>query len=282
MMQDVEGFIELLRNDGISVRRVGKEWSLLCPYHDEVVPSLFLNNETGEWYCFGCGEKGNLFKLVQKFGKRVISKDIYYAGGKRGGKIFTLDIDKEVKFYFIGRGFLEFEFNRFIDLFGIRKVEFGKDAFVYFPIRDFEGNDIGWIMRGIREDNSGSKYLLSKGFRAKKYFFGEHVMEVGKVERVIVVEGVFDFLKVFNAGFSCLASLGFAEPNLKIARVIKRCKNLREFILFFDSDVKERDLRKWEYYIKGFGKDIKIIKPDKKDPGEMDSDRIKELLGRQE
>ena len=44
-------------------RRVGKEYVLPCPLHDDSRPSLRLNAERGLWHCFPCGEGGDGIEL---------------------------------------------------------------------------------------------------------------------------------------------------------------------------------------------------------------------------
>ncbi|MCB9094717.1 MAG: hypothetical protein H6621_06575 [Halobacteriovoraceae bacterium] len=38
-----------------------------CPFHNDNKPSLSINLEKGLYYCFGCGEKGNLTTLKKHF-----------------------------------------------------------------------------------------------------------------------------------------------------------------------------------------------------------------------
>jgi DNA primase len=39
---------------------------MCCEFHDEKKESLSMNTETGQWICFGCGLKGNLFQFVAR------------------------------------------------------------------------------------------------------------------------------------------------------------------------------------------------------------------------
>src|SRR5215213_677455 len=48
------------------LRRSGTRWSGLCPFHDERTPSFSVNPDTKLYYCFGCGEGGDVFKFVQQ------------------------------------------------------------------------------------------------------------------------------------------------------------------------------------------------------------------------
>ena len=41
------------------------EWAGLCPLHPESHPSFFMNGETGQFYCHGCGAGGDLFRFVE-------------------------------------------------------------------------------------------------------------------------------------------------------------------------------------------------------------------------
>ena len=62
--------IELLRHFEIELERehfnrTGDELIALCPFHEEKNPSFFLNVEKGVFICFGCGESGNIFHLIE-------------------------------------------------------------------------------------------------------------------------------------------------------------------------------------------------------------------------
>lgn len=42
------------------------DFMALCPFHGEKSPSFHVMDDKGAYYCFGCGEKGDLFTFVQK------------------------------------------------------------------------------------------------------------------------------------------------------------------------------------------------------------------------
>ena len=48
------------------LRRVGRRWSGLCPFHAERTPSFSVNGEEGVYYCFGCGAKGDAITFVRE------------------------------------------------------------------------------------------------------------------------------------------------------------------------------------------------------------------------
>ena len=41
----------------------GKDFWCCCPFHEEKTPSCKINDERGNFYCFGCGAKGDIFTL---------------------------------------------------------------------------------------------------------------------------------------------------------------------------------------------------------------------------
>jgi len=50
----------------IALRRVGRNWVGLCPFHAERSPSFNVREETGRYKCFGCGAAGDAFTFVQE------------------------------------------------------------------------------------------------------------------------------------------------------------------------------------------------------------------------
>lgn len=50
----------------MSLKRAGRRFQGLCPFHDEKTPSFSINPESGLFYCFGCGESGNVFQFLMK------------------------------------------------------------------------------------------------------------------------------------------------------------------------------------------------------------------------
>ena len=58
--------IELFESYGHRVQKNGKTHVTNCPFHEDETPSLSISPSKKLWNCFGCGEAGDLFKLVQK------------------------------------------------------------------------------------------------------------------------------------------------------------------------------------------------------------------------
>lgn len=57
----------------------------LCPFHDDNNPnSFFVNLDTGAFYCFSCGAKGDLIKLVQEIKSLDFKQALSFLNNNRG------------------------------------------------------------------------------------------------------------------------------------------------------------------------------------------------------
>lgn len=53
-------------SETVVLKRAGKEYRGLCPFHDEKSPSFNVNPDKGIFKCFGCNEGGDVFAFVQR------------------------------------------------------------------------------------------------------------------------------------------------------------------------------------------------------------------------
>lgn len=63
--------------------RKGREYTGLCPFHQEKSPSFYVNPLKGFYYCFGCRAKGNIFNFYKDI-YRMSFKEAVEALAKKG------------------------------------------------------------------------------------------------------------------------------------------------------------------------------------------------------
>lgn len=51
----------------IKLEKAGANFKGRCPFHNEKTPSFFVSPDRGNYYCFGCQAKGDIFTFVQEF-----------------------------------------------------------------------------------------------------------------------------------------------------------------------------------------------------------------------
>jgi len=52
--------------DYVGMRKRGRNWVGLCPFHAEKTPSFSVSPEKGMFYCFGCAKGGNVFTFLME------------------------------------------------------------------------------------------------------------------------------------------------------------------------------------------------------------------------
>ena len=57
--------LQALVAEHVTLRRSGKRWVGLCPFHSEKTPSFTVSPDIGVFKCFGCGKGGDVFSFVQ-------------------------------------------------------------------------------------------------------------------------------------------------------------------------------------------------------------------------
>ena len=88
-------------NKNLDLKKKGKSWLGLCPFHKEKTPSFTVNYDEDMYYCFGCHRGGDIDNLLDHVADRALFKCI--ESGENG-----LDYPEEFNLIFkMGGGIYE-------------------------------------------------------------------------------------------------------------------------------------------------------------------------------
>jgi DNA primase len=76
------------------LKRVGRRFSGLCPFHGEKSPSFSVNAEEGLYYCFGCGAKGDAITFVREKEQLDFVGSVEWLANKFGVQLRYTDKDE--------------------------------------------------------------------------------------------------------------------------------------------------------------------------------------------
>lgn len=204
---------------------------IICPFHEDVNPSMKIDYLSDRFYCFGCNISGNALDFVQKmenkndalqacihFEKIIRSRKVkqlrhklviryvdnhqalieasdYYNGLS---KTNWYKENSEIKLYMKKRGFSSKTLNMCK-----AKLNYNSSYPIIFPMMD-NGEFRGWVCRTndpIVEKKR--KYLYNQGFSRATTLVGNY----SNSKVVVLVEGYMDMLKMNQFGLKKVAAI---------------------------------------------------------------------------
>jgi len=73
-----------LVSEYVTLKKGGKNFLGLCPFHKEKTASFTVNRDKQIFYCFGCGEGGNVLTFVMKMSDMSFPEAVRHLAGKTG------------------------------------------------------------------------------------------------------------------------------------------------------------------------------------------------------
>src|SRR3954470_3605812 len=76
------------------LKKHGREYQGLCPFHNEKSPSFTVNDEKGFFHCFGCGAHGDAIEFIRKFERLSYPETIETLAREAGIPLSELTIEE--------------------------------------------------------------------------------------------------------------------------------------------------------------------------------------------
>ena len=125
----------------VRLKKRGKNFVGLCPFHQEKTPSFTVSSEKQVFHCFGCSKGGNVFTFVMEFEKVSFTEAVRSLAEKAGIAIAFTETDQEQQ------NEIESLYNacRFAGLHfytNLTKTDEGRGALEYFHQRGFSDETV--------------------------------------------------------------------------------------------------------------------------------------------
>ena len=82
-VREATDILALVQNHS-ALRRVGRRWVGLCPFHQEKTASFSVNAEEGLYHCFGCGASGDVLTFVRETEGLNFRESVELLAGRAG------------------------------------------------------------------------------------------------------------------------------------------------------------------------------------------------------
>ncbi|WP_159791012.1 DNA primase [Sodalinema gerasimenkoae] len=85
-------------SEQVVLKKQGKDFAGLCPFHEEKTPSFTVSPSKQMFYCFGCGKGGNAITFLMETGQASFSDVVLDLAQRYNVPVRTLDRDKQDDF----------------------------------------------------------------------------------------------------------------------------------------------------------------------------------------
>lgn len=163
----------------ITVKKAGRNFKALCPFHNEKSPSFVISPERQIWHCFGCSKGGDVFTFLMEY-EHLEFPEALRLLAKRANIELEQDkfqkgtTSKKESIYTINKAAAEFYH------YVLTKHQAGKDAMVYLENRGVTDKLLETFKLGFapRVGNALTKYLVNR----KKFTYDE-LIDAGLVTK---------------------------------------------------------------------------------------------------
>ena len=296
----------------VQLKRKGRLYGGLCPFHSEKTPSFYVYPDTQSFYCFGCGAGGDAISFAKKINSIDYGEAVKMLAARAGmpepqeddktgrmrSRILSMNREaarffhaclnstvEEARQFLRDKGYNQQE----LDASGLFKRSASGRIYCLFwkrvmtPIFDLRGNIIAFGGRVL--DDSKPKYVNSPEtlvYHKSETVFALQIAKKSASRRFVLCEGYMDVISMQQAGIdTAVCACGTALTPEQV-RLISEYAD--EVILSYDSDEagQKATLRSLELFRNSTVRVGVLQIPGAKDPDEYikryGADRFRALL----
>jgi DNA primase len=149
----------------VKLKKTGRNFKGLCPFHNEKTPSFIVSPERESWHCFGCGKGGDIFSFVMEYQHIDFSEaleDLAQIAGITLTRRPAVSAESSLKEQLYAANHLASEFYHYI----LTKHPLGEKGLSYFKNRGVSDKSMKTFMLGYSPNSWDGlfKYLHKKGY----------------------------------------------------------------------------------------------------------------------
>lgn len=86
-----------LISEHLSLKKAGRNFKAVCPFHNEKTPSFVISPERQIWHCFGCGKGGDAFAFLMEYENLEFPEALRILAKKTGIELKDYAFDKGIQ-----------------------------------------------------------------------------------------------------------------------------------------------------------------------------------------
>ena len=178
---------QVIEEHGVHLKKSGRGFTGLCPFHSEKTPSFHVNPDTRSYKCFGCGRSGDIFTILEEIDGLTKAEALKVLAERAGVELTSrrdpAEQERE-KRLLAANDTAHFYFRQ-----ALRGTERGKEIARYLAERGIQPESIDRFGLGYAPDSWDGLV----GYLRKKGYSDDEIVAAGLVGRSD--RGVFDWFR---------------------------------------------------------------------------------------
>ncbi len=165
-IQEIKDKLDIIEfiNSYVPLKKTGRNFRGLCPFHSEKTPSFFVSPERQTWHCFGCNRGGDIYAFLMEKEGLTFGEALRMLAQRAGVELKTKfsPQKQERKERLFAATHLACEFYHYL----LTKHKAGEKALKYLSKRGIGQSSITEFKLGYAPSSweTTGKFLLSRGF----------------------------------------------------------------------------------------------------------------------
>lgn len=266
---------ELLEKQKLYYKHSGKDLLVRClnPEHDDTNPSMRIDKLTGIYHCFSCGFKGNLFSRFNVNVSRIQQRREKLRKNVEDLRLENIGLKLPEHAEYYEEKYRNISSSTYKQFKAFTHPDFSNR--LVFPIYDITNKISAFIGRSF-DDITKPKYMIYPRHVQLPLF---PLYNKPKQGSVILVEGIFDMLNLYDKGVSnVMCTFGTSTVTEEKLQLLNLLGCTKIYTFFDGDDAGQEGAKKVKDLATSSGFEVVNIYFRDRDPGSLSSKQIKKVI----